>query len=59
MSFTWNRFYIFLSVFMLSTQAQAVHNPVLDFVADAGVMRYNGAYYLMGVNTAGQMYVSR
>ena len=36
----------------------AIHNPVLPNVADAGVMKYNGKYYIGGVNTFGDFYVS-
>ena len=37
---------------------RSIGNPVLEGVADAGVLKYNGEYYLMGVGTAGDMYVS-
>lgn len=33
-------------------------NPVLPGVADAGVMKYNGKYYLGGVGTDGDFYIS-
>jgi glycosyl hydrolase family 43 len=36
----------------------AAPNPVLPGVADSGVMRFNGAYYVMGTGTSGQLYVS-
>jgi GH43 family beta-xylosidase len=36
----------------------AIHNPVLPGVADAGVMKYNGRYYIGGVATRGDFYVS-
>lgn len=39
-------------------QAQTIPNPVLPGVADAGVMKYNGKYYLGGVFTNGGLYVS-
>ncbi len=39
-------------------QAQTIPNPVLPGVADAGVMKYNGKYYLGGVFTDGGLYVS-
>ena len=38
--------------------AQNVLNPVLPGVADAGVMKYNGKYYIGGVHTNGDFYVS-
>ncbi|MEA4885894.1 MAG: family 43 glycosylhydrolase [Bacteroides graminisolvens] len=38
--------------------AQNIQNPVLTRVADAGVMKYNGKYYLGGVRTNGDFYVS-
>lgn len=38
--------------------AQNIPNPVLPGVADAGVMKYNGKYYIGGVNTNGDFYVS-
>ena len=38
--------------------AQNRHNPVLKNVADAGVFRYAGKYYLGGVATDGDFYVS-
>lgn len=39
-------------------RASAVDNPVLRGIADSGVMKHRGQYYLMGVGTNGQMYVS-
>jgi GH43 family beta-xylosidase len=39
-------------------QAQAQNNPVVDRVADAGVINFNGKYYLAGVFTNGGFYVS-
>src|SRR6056297_206319 len=33
-------------------------NPVLEGVADAGVMHYNGRYYIAGVHTNGSYYIS-
>jgi hypothetical protein len=49
--------------FGLATAASAqqpgrIPNPVLDDVADSGVLKYNGGYYLMGVGTDGDMYAS-
>ena len=38
--------------------AQNIPNPVLPGVADAGVMKYNGKYYIGGVHTNGGFYVS-
>ena len=38
--------------------AQSIQNPVLPGVADAGVMKYNGKYYIGGVRTNGDFYVS-
>ncbi|HYH57208.1 MAG TPA: hypothetical protein VD772_11380, partial [Anseongella sp.] len=39
-------------------QGAAINNPVLPGVADAGVLRYNGEYYIGGVFTRGSFYVS-
>lgn len=36
-----------------------INNPVLPGVADAGVIKYNGEYYIGGVNTTGGFYVSK
>lgn len=38
--------------------AQNIKNPVLPNVADAGVMKYNGKYYIGGVHTDGDCYYS-
>jgi GH43 family beta-xylosidase len=38
--------------------AQNIPNPVLPGVADAGVMKFNGRYYIGGVRTNGDFYVS-
>ena len=38
--------------------AQNIDNPVLPGVADAGVVKYNGKYFIGGVNTFGDFYVS-
>jgi len=38
--------------------AQNIDNPVLPGVADAGVLKYNGKYYIGGVYTDGSFYVS-
>lgn len=37
---------------------QPIPNPVLPRVADAGVLKYNGKYYIGGVHTDGDFYVS-
>lgn len=36
----------------------SINNPVLPGVADAGVIRYNGEYYIGGVFTKGSFYHS-
>ena len=38
--------------------AQNLSNPVLEGIADAGVMKYAGKYYLGGVSTYGDFFVS-
>lgn len=38
--------------------AQNITNPVIPCVADAGVLRYAGKYYLGGVSTYGDFFVS-
>lgn len=38
--------------------AQNIQNPVLPGIADAGVMKYNGKYYIGGVYTNGNFHVS-
>lgn len=38
---------------------QNIPNPVLPGVADAGVIKYNGKYYIGGVFTDGDFYVSK
>lgn len=38
--------------------SQNIPNPVLPNVADAGVIKYNGKYYIGGVYTDGSYYVS-
>jgi GH43 family beta-xylosidase len=35
-----------------------INNPVLPGIADAGVIRYNGEYYIGGVFTNGSFYIS-
>lgn len=37
---------------------QAQSNPVVERVADAGLINFNGKYYLAGVFTNGGFYVS-
>lgn len=39
--------------------AAGAPNPVLPGAADCGVLRFGGAYYLMGMGTNGGVYVSR
>ena len=56
-------FAAFLLVAMLAAgpplfDAFGAPNPVLPGVADAGVLRFNGQYFLMGVGTAGGFFVS-
>ena len=43
---------------MSLANAQNIDNPVLPGVADAGVVKYNGKYFIGGVNTFGDFYVS-
>ncbi|RYY20961.1 MAG: glycoside hydrolase [Chitinophagaceae bacterium] len=40
------------------TRDNSLSNPVLPNIADAGVLRYNGQYYIGGVRTNGSFYVS-
>ena len=47
---------IFLATFAVSAQNR--QNPVLQGVADAGVIRWAGKYYLGGVGTNGDLYIS-
>lgn len=47
-----------LAISNMSIFAENIHNPVLPNVADAGVLKYNGKYYIGGVNTFGDFYVS-
>ena len=49
---------LLLIVFFLRGQTN-IDNPVLPHVADAGVMKYNGRYYIGGVHTNGDFYVSK
>ncbi|MBC7511275.1 MAG: family 43 glycosylhydrolase [Ferruginibacter sp.] len=39
-------------------QQQVIANPVLPGVADAGVIKFNGEYYIGGVSTNGGFYIS-
>lgn len=39
--------------------AQNIQNPVLPGVADAGAVKYNGKYYIGGVFTNGDFYISK
>lgn len=41
-----------------ASQVDNIPNPVLPGVADAGVMKYNGRYYIGGVRTDGDFYHS-
>lgn len=38
--------------------AENIPNPVIHHVADIGVMKYNGKYYLGGCGTTGDLYIS-
>jgi GH43 family beta-xylosidase len=50
---------LFLLLVTYSTlSAQNIQNPVLPKVADAGVLKYNGKYFIGGVFTNGDFYVS-
>ena len=50
---------VVLTILSLPTTAQPLQNPVLRGVADAGCIRYAGKYYLGGVGTDGDFYVSQ
>lgn len=43
---------------MSSLFSQNIQNPILPNVADAGVIKYNGKYYIGGVFTYGSYYIS-
>lgn len=45
-------FLLFCSL-CLHISAQEIQNPILPGVADAGVVKYNGKYYIGGVHTNG------
>ncbi len=47
-----------LHLFLTGVLLLGAPNPILPGVADAGVLRYAGTYYLMGVGTSGAMYTS-
>lgn len=52
---------ILLSLFVLlfsQSCGQPLQNPVLKGVADAGVLRFGGKYYIGGVHTYGDFFVS-
>ena len=52
---------ILLSLFVLlfsQSSGQPLQNPVLKGVADAGVLRFGGKYYIGGVHTYGDFFVS-
>jgi GH43 family beta-xylosidase len=51
-------FIMLLAVCTLRGQTN-IDNPVLPRVADAGVMKYNGRYYIGGVFTNGDFYISK
>ncbi len=51
-------FFVVLLAAMPLLDAAAAPNPVLSGVADAGVLRFNGQYLLMGVQTNGGFFVS-
>ncbi len=48
----------FLLTGIMCMNAQNIQNPVLPGIADAGVIRYNGKYYIGGVFTDGDFYIS-
>ncbi|GEP97064.1 family 43 glycosylhydrolase [Chitinophaga cymbidii] len=47
-----------LALYAGAQRPEHIHNPVLPGVADAGVMKFNGEYYIGGVFTNGGFYVS-
>ena len=47
-----------LSLCAASSMAQTYNNPVIPGVADAGCIKYAGKYYLGGVDTYGDIFVS-
>lgn len=50
-------FLLFCSL-CLHISAQEIQNPILPGVADAGIVKYNGKYYIGGVHTNGDFYIS-
>ena len=42
----------------VNVSAENIPNPILPNVADIGVMKYNGKYYLGGCRTDGDFYIS-
>lgn len=50
---------LLLCMAAMALQAQNIKNPVLPGVADAGVIKFNGKYYIGGVFTNGDFYTSR
>lgn len=48
----------FAALCVTAAGAQNVSNPVLEGIADAGVIKYAGKYYLGGVATYGDFFVS-
>ena len=53
-----NCFVILLLASVMTASGQNRENPVIKGVADAGVLKYAGKYYLGGVATFGDFYVS-
>ena len=53
-----NCFVILLLASVMTATGQNRENPVIKGVADAGVLKYAGKYYLGGVATYGDFYVS-
>ncbi|MDR3140367.1 MAG: family 43 glycosylhydrolase [Tannerellaceae bacterium] len=49
---------LLLGIAAVPCEGQNIKNPVLPGVADAGVIKFNGRYYIGGVYTNGAFYVS-
>lgn len=49
---------LLLCITAISAKGQNIKNPVLPGVADAGVIKFNGKYYIGGVYTNGDFYIS-
>lgn len=49
---------LLFSLLLVLTDIKGQNNPVVERVADAGVINFNGKYYLGGVSTRGGFYVS-